>query len=93
MNETTGKKRLILNISGLVQGVFFREGARGAAERLGINGSARNEPDGTVTIDAEGYKKELDAFLSWCHHGPPLAQVKKVKMRKAPLKNFKRFSV
>lgn len=62
-------------ISGRVQGVWFRAGAREQALRLGLTGSAVNCPDGTVEVHAEGESDALDALERWLWQGPPAAQV------------------
>lgn len=67
--------RVRIIVSGRVQGVFFRAGARDEATRLGIVGWARNEPDGTVLIEAEGTRQAVDRFIEWCGAGPPEARV------------------
>lgn len=67
-----------IRVVGLVQGVFFRASARDEARRLGLTGSVRNEPDGSVLIDAEGEPAALDAFVAWCRVGPPAARVERV---------------
>lgn len=84
-------KHINIKISGHVQGVFFRETARKEAERLNIKGFVRNNPDGTVYIEAEGTIQQLDKFLEWCHDGPEAAQVEEVKVSKGKVKNFKGF--
>lgn len=85
-------KHLNIKIFGQVQGVFFRVSAKEEAERLGIKGFARNEPDGTVYIEAEGEKERLDEFIRWCHDGPEAANVEKVEISEGPLKNFSEFA-
>lgn len=85
------KKHINIKISGQVQGVFFRVTAKEKADKLGITGFARNEPDGSVYIEAEGEEKTLDQFLSWCHKGPSLAKVGKVDTKEDQLKNFTNF--
>lgn len=84
-------QHLNIKIYGQVQGVFFRVSAKDEAEKLGIKGFARNEPDGTVYIEAEGDKTSLDKFIKWCHDGPEVAQVDKVEITEGPLKNFTSF--
>ena len=64
-----------LIVSGRVQGVWFRAGAREQALELGLCGWAKNCPDGTVEIHAEGDKKTLEQFITWCRKGPPTARV------------------
>lgn len=85
------KKHLHIKVYGLVQGIFFRASAREKANALGITGFARNEPDGSVYIEAEGANKNLDEFLKWCHLGPSLAQIEKVIVTEDTLKNFSNF--
>jgi acylphosphatase len=46
--------RLTVRISGLVQGVGFRDYVRSRGRRLGLVGSATNLPDGRVEVVAEG---------------------------------------
>lgn len=50
-------------VHGRVQGVFFRASTRRIARSLRITGWARNLPDGSVEIVAQGTQKELDAFF------------------------------
>jgi acylphosphatase len=69
-----------LKISGDVQGVLFRAGAREKADSLGISGWVKNEPDGTVSIYAAGAPQNLQTFIDWCKHGPPAARVDKVEI-------------
>ena len=73
------KVRLHLIIEGLVQGVWFRDSTRKKARSLGVSGWVRNRPDGTVEVLAEGPEKDVAAFVSWCHHGPPSAEVARVR--------------
>lgn len=73
-------KRVTVQICGRVQGVFFRHTARVHAEKLGLTGFVRNEPDGSVTITAEGDEEALGKFLAWCRKGPPLAHVENTEV-------------
>ncbi len=75
------KGRLFAIVHGIVQGVFFRYNTRLEAERLGITGTVRNLPDGSVEVIAEGPKERLNEFLAWLHHGPDAAIVEKVEVR------------
>ena len=49
--------------SGTVQFVGFRYEAKLLADRLGLTGWARNETDGTVTVEAEGEAACVAEFL------------------------------
>ena len=87
-------KHLNIKIFGRVQGVFFRHSAKQKAEELNIKGFAKNEPDGTVYIEAEGEEENLKQFLDWCYQGPILASVKKVEFEfSSEIKNFSEFVV
>ena len=57
-------------ISGRVQGVGFRHSARSNARYHGITGFVKNKPDGSVYIEAEGSRNQLDEFVEWCKKGP-----------------------
>lgn len=87
------KKHLNIKIFGKVQGIFFRVTAKEKADQLGITGFARNEPDGSVYIEAEGEEEKLDEFIKWCRQGPSLAQVEKIKVVESTLNNFSRFEI
>lgn len=50
-------------VYGNVQCVGFRATARQIAEELKLSGFAKNLPDGTVEICAQGPKKDLEALL------------------------------
>jgi acylphosphatase len=84
---------LAIRVYGRVQGVFFRQFCLREAQNLQLSGFVRNDPDGTVFIEAEGKKADLDAFVSLCHHGPPTAYVKKVQVLPGKLKNYSGFTI
>lgn len=87
------KQHLNINVYGLVQGVFFRATAKEQATQLTLTGFAQNEEDGSVYIEAEGEKENLDKFIKWCNVGPSMAQVEKVVVTEDKLKNFSSFEV
>ena len=72
-------ERRVIRVFGRVQGVFYRQSARREAQRLGLKGFARNEPDGSVTLDIEGELAEIERFIAWCRHGPADAVVARVE--------------
>lgn len=71
-------KRLEAIVHGFVQGVFFRHNTRIEATRLGLTGTVRNLPDGSVRVIAEGPRDRLDRLLAWLRRGPDLAVVDRV---------------
>jgi len=65
-------------VHGHVQGVFFRAFVSTRATQLGLTGYVRNLPGGTVEVNAEGERKQLDQLISYLKVGPPPAKVGKV---------------
>jgi acylphosphatase len=65
-------------IHGRVQGVFFRDTVRRAAQQRGVTGWAANRPDGTVEVWLEGEQDGVDSMLRALHDGPPRAEVERV---------------
>ncbi len=63
---------------GRVQGVFFRDTIRRAAEQRGVTGLARNVPDGTVEAVFEGEPDAVESMVSWSRSGPSRAEVSRV---------------
>ncbi len=56
-------KKIRMNVSGRVQGVGFRYTTKMLADQMGIYGSAMNEDDGSVTIEAMGEEDAVDVFV------------------------------
>jgi acylphosphatase len=67
-----------LLVQGRVQGVAYRAHACEQAQRLGLRGWVRNEPEGSVAALAVGSDTALQAFVDWCRRGPPAARVARV---------------
>lgn len=72
-----------VQVSGRVQGVMFRDSCRREADRLGVVGWVRNEPGGSVLVEAEGPDDAVDALVAWCRTGPPGARVSGVDVTAA----------
>ncbi len=67
-------------VFGIVQGVGFRYHTLRMAQQLNIRGFVRNEKNGSVYIEAEGEKQNLDEFIKWCKEGPGYASVTNVEI-------------
>ncbi len=78
-------------VRGRVQGVWFRGSAQALAVELGLVGFAKNCPDGTVEIHAEGTRTSLDKFIEWCKEGPPLADVTGIDVTPVPSREMEQF--
>lgn len=85
-----GKRVLV---SGVVQGVSFRDACRRAAEREGVSGWVRNLPDGTVEAVFEGTSEQVERLVEWSRHGPRLAVVKDVQVQDEPPEGLRGFQI
>ena len=66
-----------------MQGVWFRESMRREAERLGVAGWVRNQPDGSVEAVMQGTDEAVAALVAWAKKGPPLARVEHLELSEA----------
>lgn len=55
--------RTAVRYLGRVQGVGFRATARALAQPLPVTGLVRNEPDGTVWLEAQGQPDDIEKLL------------------------------
>jgi len=62
-------------VRGRVQGVGYRYFVMREAGALGVSGFARNLPDGSVEVVAEGGDEVLAAFEGRLREGPSFARV------------------
>lgn len=88
------KERLVANLEGRVQGVGFRFFTRQNARRLGLTGWVRNDPDGSVTVVAEGDREQLEELARSIREGPRTAVVEQVDLEwEEPENSFSDFTV
>lgn len=73
-------KRVRVLVSGRVQGVGFRYSCEDVARDHGVSGWVRNLPDGGVEAEFEGLDADVDAMVTWCRIGPPMAWIDQVKV-------------
>ena len=83
-SRTEGRERLdpIVRrflVYGKVQGVFFRHSTRLEAAKLSIKGFARNLPDGSVEVLAQGSATAVEQLSRWLARGPAGARVDEVR--------------
>jgi acylphosphatase len=67
-----------LFISGVVQGVGFRQFVKSNARSLGITGWVQNTEDGGVEIVLQGEKKVIEQMIAICKKGPMLSEIKQI---------------
>ena len=77
MNMMTSKQ---IFVSGLVQGVFFRESTRQIASELMLTGFVRNLGDGRVEVQMVGDEANIQSLIKWLKIGPKLAKVSTIKV-------------
>jgi len=65
-----------IEVTGKVQGVWFRKYTKDKADELGLKGTVQNRPDGSVYIEVESENIEkLKQFADWLYEGSPLSEV------------------
>lgn len=82
-----------VRVTGLVQGVFFRQSAAERARALGVAGWVRNCHDGSVEARLSGPADAVEAMIDWLRRGPPSAQVERVEVEEADAETEKGFAV
>lgn len=70
--------RLECTVHGRVQMVMFRDFTRRTARSLGLTGTVKNNPDGTVDVAAEGDGQALAELLEKLKKGSLFSRVEKV---------------
>lgn len=86
-------KSFRIRLTGRVQNVGFRYFAVREAQREGVTGFVRNEPDGSVYVEAEGEEEVVNRFLMSLKQGPSWGRVDRVTVTEQPVRNFKGFTV
>jgi len=86
-------KAVTVKVTGRVQGVSFRWYAVQEAERLGVAGWVRNEPDGSVAAHVEGDDAAVDAMVAWCRRGPSYSSVRDVAVTDAQVSGAHGFDI
>ena len=67
-------------VEGKVQGVWFRGSTQEQARKLGVNGWAKNLPDGRVEVLMCGSEEAVAQLQEWLYVGPPMAEVTNVEI-------------
>ena len=85
--ETVKEQRVARRyyVSGMVQGVGYRYFVQRVAERLGLDGYAKNLRDGRVEVYAIGAEKDLATLRAQLERGPESASVSDVSETGVPI--------
>ncbi len=87
------RRSVSVRVTGTVQGVFFRQSTKVQADTLGVTGFVQNEPDGSVSLQAEGETEQVGLLLQWCNHGPDGATVTHVEICDVPYSGYSSFQI
>ena len=85
------RRRIV--VWGRVQGVFFRDTVRRAADAAGVSGWVRNNPNGTVEAVLEGSADAVERIERLCRTGPRGAQVDRVVVSSESPEGLTGFSI
>ena len=66
------------NVSGKVQGVWFRKYTLDSARDIGVVGMVKNLVGGTVLVNASGKDENLRKFKELLENGSPNSRVDKI---------------
>ena len=86
-------KHYNIRVYGSVQGMGFRAATRARAQKLGLAGFVRNEPEGRVYIEVEGAEDALKKLVQWSQRGPWFASVARVEVEEGTVQQFKGFVI
>ena len=84
-------KSVRLKIIGRVHHVGFRYFATNEAGKYDVKGWVRNEPDGSVLVEAEAEGHDLDSFIISLRKGPGWARVDRVTIQNIPFSGYQNF--
>ncbi|OHB21449.1 MAG: hypothetical protein A2939_01010 [Parcubacteria group bacterium RIFCSPLOWO2_01_FULL_48_18] len=74
-----------ITVYGRVQGVFYRSWIKERADALGLTGYVRNDPDGSVTILAQGPEDAIEKFLRAAERGSRFSRVERIVHETIPI--------
>lgn len=70
-DKFNNKKRYLIKIEGIVQGVGFRHFVYNRATEFNLKGYVKNK-GGMVEVDLEGYKENIKSFILELVKSPPI---------------------
>ena len=76
--EKTETVKMAFRITGRVQGVFYRVWTQELGQTLGLGGTVKNLPDGSVEAHVAGPREVVELFETRLWEGPPASRVEGV---------------
>ncbi len=76
--DTSSEKEILAIVTGRVQMVMYRDFATRKARSLGVSGTVRNMPDGSVEVIAQGARAALESYIKKLEKGSLLSHVENV---------------
>ncbi|MDX1396919.1 MAG: acylphosphatase [Oceanospirillum sp.] len=64
-----------INVSGRVQGVWFRKNTLQQAQKRQLEGWVMNLEDGSVQVHLQGPESQVQDMIDWLWKGSPLSRV------------------
>ena len=87
------KKRVVIEVKGVVQGVGFRPFIYNLAKINGLSGWVNNTSEGVI-IDVEGDEKSLKYFINEIKINPPiLSKITSINIKGKEIKNYEEFYI
>lgn len=87
MSENSVVIREKIRFRGIVQGVGFRYTAQYAARSCGVTGWVKNKRDGSVVMEVQGTRRQIDEMIRILHSGPYI-QIDTMDVASLPLKDY-----
>lgn len=78
-------------VTGIVQGVWYRQSTKQQADAQDVTGWARNLADGRVEVLLCGEETAVKRVESWLQEGPPRAIVQKVESEQVAWQSIRSF--
>ncbi len=86
-------KTIKIFISGIVQGVFFRNFLKENSNELGLKGFARNLDNGKVELVVEGKDEKVNEMVRICKQGPAHSEVRNIETQEIKHQGFNEFKI
>jgi acylphosphatase len=80
-------------VSGIVQGVFYRQSTKQQAQARELTGWVKNLPDGRVEVLLFGEEEQVITMLEWMSAGPDRAVVTSLEIFEAEVEAHTNFEI